>query len=59
MSTADPSMLYITLVLPALFSLSMIFEGVHKFMEKQSGWVPMIMGIIFLLVTITSYFMFQ
>lgn len=57
MSTvSDPPLLYITLILPSIFSLTLILEGIYKFMEKKSGWIPLFLGSLFILVTVAGYF---
>ena len=57
MSPKDPQFTYFVLVLPALFGMVLIVEGLRRNKDKdQSGLVPMIIGIIFLLLTILFYY---
>lgn len=56
MQSTDPAFLYLALILPTLFSLTLIAEGVHKVMQKQAGWVPITLGVFFLLTVIIAYF---
>jgi len=56
---SDPSLLYATLILPSLFSLTLMFEGIHKYLNKQSGWAPLFMGCMFLVATIAGYYFIQ
>lgn len=56
MNAADPAFLYLALILPSLFSLTLIAEGIHKILQKQSGWVSLTLGIFFLLTVIGAYF---
>jgi len=57
MSLKEPEFLYLALVLPSLFALTLIAEGVHKILKKESGWISLFLGIGFLLVMIASYFL--
>lgn len=55
MKENDPSFLYLALILPSLFSLTLIAEGVHKILQKQSGWVSITLGLFFLITVIGAY----
>jgi len=52
----DPAIFYLAMILPGLFSLTLILEGIHKILQDESGWVSLIFGIIFLVVIIIAYF---
>ncbi len=54
--TADIPFLYIMLVLPTLFGLTMLGEGVYKIIHYQAGWASLILGTIFLVVVAFGYF---
>lgn len=56
MNTSDPQFIFVALVLPSLFALTFLAEGVHKLMEHQSAWVPLLTGISFLGIIIGAYF---
>lgn len=57
MSPKDPQFIYFVLVLPALFGMVLIFEGLKRNKGKdQSGLVAIIVGFIFLLLTIFFYY---
>lgn len=56
MSPNEPEFLYVTLVLPSLFALILIVEGLHKLLRKEAGWVSLFFGIIFLLTILGTYF---
>lgn len=56
MSSNEPEFLYLALVLPGLFAVTLIFEGFHKLLNKESGWVSLILGLIFLSVILSTYF---
>lgn len=56
MKANDPAFLYLALILPSLFSLTLIAEGIHKILQKQAGWVSITFGMFFLLIVIAGYF---
>jgi uncharacterized membrane protein YphA (DoxX/SURF4 family) len=57
MASVDNQLFLVILILPALFSLVFIAEGVHKIMEDEPPWVPFSLGFVFLGVIITAYFL--
>lgn len=60
MSPSDPQFLYMILVLPSLFGLTLIGEGVSKIMhEEYGGWLSVIFGSLFIGVVILAYFFFS
>ena len=56
MKPNDPAILYLALILPSLFSLTLIAEGIHKMLQKQAGWVSITLGLFFLGTIIGAYF---
>lgn len=59
MSPTDPQFLYMMLVLPSLFGLTLIGEGLVKiYREEMQGWVSIAFGSIFIILTIFTYFYF-
>ncbi len=52
----DASLLYVMLILPSLFGLTLVGEGVYKIIHYQAGWVSVIFGTIFLVVVAFGYF---
>lgn len=58
MGSQDPASFYVILILPSLFALTLITEGLHKVLKKESGWVSFSSGIIFLSIVIFAYFAF-
>ena len=56
MSLKQPEFLYLALILPSLFALTLIAEGVQKILRKESGWVSILLGIGFLAIIVVSYF---
>lgn len=60
MSATDPQFFYMILVLPSLFGLTLIGEGLTKILhEDNGGWISMIFGVIFIVVVIFAYFFFS
>ncbi len=60
MLPTDPQFLYIILVLPSLFGLTLIGEGLHKIMnEEWSGMVSVLFGVVFVGVVIFAYLFFS
>lgn len=58
MDPSDPALLYLVLILPSLFALTLLAEGLHKILRKESGWISLLFGLLFLLVIIYAYFSF-
>ncbi|MFH0864366.1 MAG: hypothetical protein V1858_04765 [Candidatus Gottesmanbacteria bacterium] len=56
MNPSAPEFLYIALVLPSLFALTLILEGLNKLLKNESGWTSLAFGIIFLLIIFGVYF---
>lgn len=53
--TNDTAFLYMGLILPSLFALTLIAEGIHKVLQNKSGWVSLTLGVFFLLVVVSAY----
>lgn len=58
MNLEDPAFLYIALILPSLFALTMVADGLHKVLRKESGWINFLMGMAFLAIILYAYFSF-
>ena len=49
MTTTDPQFLYMILVLPSLFGLTLLGEGLNKVIhEEWSGIISIVFGVIFI-----------
>ncbi len=48
--------LFVLLVLPSLFAITLIAEGLSKVLRKESGWVSIGLGVVFLSAVVTAYF---
>ena len=60
MSTSDPQFLYMILVLPSLFGMTLIGEGMNKmFHEEWGGVVSVIFGLMFIGAVIFTYLFFS
>jgi len=57
---SDPQFLYMILVLPTLFGLTLVGEGLNKILKSdQAGWLSMIFGLMFIGVVIFAYLFFS
>lgn len=60
MSTSDPQFLYMILVLPSLFGLTLVGDGLNKVIhEEYSGVISIVFGFLFIGVVIFAYFFFS
>jgi len=60
MSTSDPQFLYMILVLPSLFGLTLVGDGLNKIMHEEAGGIiSIIFGFIFIGVVIFAYVFFS
>lgn len=57
MNVQDPQFLYMVLILPSLFGLTLLGEGLNKVIKSETaGWVSIIFGFLFVAVVIFAYF---
>ncbi len=60
MSPTDPQFLYMILVLPSLFGLTLVGDGLNKIVHEESGGIiSMVFGFIFIAVVIFAFFFFS
>jgi hypothetical protein len=60
MTPNDPQFLYMILVLPSLFGLTLIGDGLNKTIHSESGGVlSIVFGCIFIGVVFFTYFFFS
>jgi len=60
MSPTDPQFLYMILVLPTLFGLTLVGEGLNKVLKNErAGWLSLIFGVLFIFVVIGAYLFFS
>jgi len=52
----DPQFLYIILILPSLFGLTLMGEGLNKVIKSEAaGWVSIVFGVLFVGVVLFAY----
>ncbi|MFI5241340.1 MAG: hypothetical protein ACHQUA_02795 [Microgenomates group bacterium] len=60
MTANDPQFLYMILVLPTLFGLTLLGEGINKVVhEEWNGIISIVFGFMFIAVVIFAYFFFS
>ena len=60
MTASDPQFLYMILVLPSLFGLTLVGDGLNKLMHEESGgFISILFGVIFIAVVVFAYFFFS
>lgn len=60
MSTTDPQFLYMILVLPSLFGLTLLGEGLNKVIhEEWNGVVSILFGLMFIGVVVFAFLFFS
>ena len=60
MSPADPQFLYLVMVLPILFGLVLVGEGVNKVIhEEKVGLISIIFGLLFIGLVIVGFLFFS
>lgn len=60
MKPTDPQFLYMILILPTLFGLTLIGEGISKLLhEENGGWISIVFGGLFIAVVVFAFFFFK
>ena len=60
MKATDPQFLYMVLVLPTLFGLTLVGEGLNKGLkDEKQGWVSIVFGVLFIWVVIFAFVFFS
>jgi len=60
MSSDNPQFLYMILVLPTLFGLTLVGEGLNKVLKNElAGWLSLIFGTLFIFVVVGAYLFFS
>ena len=60
MTAQDPQFLYMILVLPSLFGLTLMGEGIYKCIhEEWSGLISIFFGLAFIAMVVFAYFFFS
>ncbi|OGK16625.1 hypothetical protein A2690_03355 [Candidatus Roizmanbacteria bacterium RIFCSPHIGHO2_01_FULL_39_12b] len=55
MTLASSEFLYVGFVLPMLFALTLVGEGIYKIAKNEEGYLTFILGIIFLIGVVLGY----
>jgi hypothetical protein len=56
METTDPQFLYLALILPSLFGLTLVGEGLNKILKDENqGLVSLVIGLLFMCLVIFVY----
>ena len=59
MYLSGPGIIYLLMVIPTLFALVVVGQGVYKISKEESdGGVVLVFGIIFLVIVVVAYFFF-
>lgn len=59
MKPTEPQFIYMILVLPTLFGLTLVGEGLNKVLkDEKAGWVSIGFGILFILVVVGFFIFF-
>ena len=57
METTDPQFLYLALILPSLFGLTLIGEGLNKVLKDETqGLISLATGLLFVCLVVFIYF---
>ncbi len=60
MSPTDPQFLYMILILPSLFGLTLVGDGLNKMMHEESGgMISVVFGLIFIGIVVFAYLFFS
>jgi hypothetical protein len=60
MTATDPQFLYMILVLPSLFGLTLVGDGLNKIMHEENGGVlSIVFGLIFIGMVVFAYLFFS
>lgn len=56
MNLQETDFLYITLILPSLFGLTLVGEGLNRILKSElTGLVSLVFGILFIVIVILAY----
>jgi hypothetical protein len=60
MKPSDPQFLYMILILPCLFGLTLVGEGLNKLIhEEWAGLISVFFGLVFIAMVIFAYLFFS
>lgn len=56
MQASDPQIMYMALILPLLFGLTLVGEGIYKLTQDRAvGWFNLLMGVVFMGAVVGGY----
>lgn len=56
MNASDPQLLYMVLILPSLFGLTLIGEGLNKVLKSEcAGYISIVFGLLFIAMVVFAY----
>lgn len=59
MNLSGPGITYLLMVIPTLFALVVVGQGIHKISKEESdGGLVLVFGIVFLIIVVAAYFFF-
>ena len=59
MDVSGPGLSYILLVIPSLFAVAVVGQGISKLSHNdKSGWIPVSFGVLFITLILVVYFFF-
>jgi hypothetical protein len=47
------------LVLPALFGVTLVGEGINKILRNEGGFINILFGLLFIVIVIFGYYFFS
>lgn len=60
MTLTDPQFLYMILILPSIFGLTLVGEGISKLIHQEwSGLISVVSGLAFIGIVVVAYFLFS
>lgn len=48
----DPKFTYLLSILPFIFGLTLLGDGVHKIIKDEGGWISILFGVLFIGIVI-------
>ncbi len=58
MDVRSPEFLYMGFILPGLFALTLVGEGIYKIKKQEEGFFTLFLGVLFLVVIFIGYYLF-
>ena len=59
MKTTDPQFIYMILILPALFGVTLVGEGLNRIIHNEGGFVNILFGLVFIVIVIFGFYFFS